>query len=168
MKTLHEMHIEKDVANKKIIINRIFEARLEKVWDYWTRPEFLDQWWAPKPWKAETKKLDFRVDGDWLYAMIGPDKVKVWSKSTYTAIDKHKSFEGDDMFTDESGKTNKDMPKMHWKNIFKKVEEGTQINIEITFEKESDIHKTLEMGFEQGIEAAMKNLDELLEPTLII
>lgn len=34
---------------------REFEANLSLVWKAWTEAEMLDQWWAPKPWKCETK-----------------------------------------------------------------------------------------------------------------
>ena len=63
----------KDLPNKKMFVTREFAGTLEDVWEAWTDSNILDQWWAPKPWKAKTKTMDFREGGFWLYSMIGPD-----------------------------------------------------------------------------------------------
>jgi len=46
-----------------LIINRIFNAPVEKVWDAWTNPEHMKTWWGPKPFTAPTINIDFRVGG---------------------------------------------------------------------------------------------------------
>lgn len=59
METKERLHIKKDLANKQIIITRLFDATPDVVWSAWTEPEYLNQWWAPEPWHAETKKWIF-------------------------------------------------------------------------------------------------------------
>ncbi len=54
-----QTQVTKDVANKKIVVVREFDAPLEEVWKAWTEKELLDQWWAPRPWKAKTKNYGF-------------------------------------------------------------------------------------------------------------
>ena len=63
----------KDLENKKIKVTREFDAPVEKVWRAWTEKELLDQWWAPRPWKAVTQSMNFSNGGTWLYYMEGPD-----------------------------------------------------------------------------------------------
>jgi uncharacterized protein YndB with AHSA1/START domain len=49
--------------NKKdntVRVQREFMANLDLVWDAWTKPELLDQWWAPKPYQTKTKAMDFK------------------------------------------------------------------------------------------------------------
>ena len=70
------MNFTVDKANKKINVERAFAAPLKKAWAAWTQAELLDQWWAPKPWKAQTKSMDFKVGGRWIYSMTGPDGTK--------------------------------------------------------------------------------------------
>ncbi|MFN5417545.1 MAG: SRPBCC domain-containing protein, partial [Flavobacteriia bacterium] len=53
--------------NNTVMVKREFAANLELVWEAWTNPEILDLWWAPKPYKTETKSMDFREGGRWLY-----------------------------------------------------------------------------------------------------
>jgi uncharacterized protein YndB with AHSA1/START domain len=38
-----------DKTTKTVIVSREFAAELPLVWDAYTKPELLDQWWAPKP-----------------------------------------------------------------------------------------------------------------------
>lgn len=61
----HKTEIVKDLANKSLVITRDFSAPVAKVWKAWTESKLLDQWWAPKPWKTETKSMDFRNGGYW-------------------------------------------------------------------------------------------------------
>lgn len=60
-----------DKKNRKISVEREYNAPVDRVWSAWT--ERPDKWWAPKPWKARTKGMDFREGGYWLYAMQGPE-----------------------------------------------------------------------------------------------
>lgn len=163
METSNKTQIIKDLKNKKLKITREFDAPVIQVWDAWTQSELLDQWWAPKPWKAKTKSMDFREGGFWIYAMVGPDGSEQWCRVDYENIEPSKSFAGTDAFCDEKGNINHEMPVMHWKCIFNESTTGTSLQIDITFKEEADIAKIVEMGFEKGFTAALTNLDELLE-----
>lgn len=155
--------VTKDVANRKITVTREFRAPVERVWSAYTESEILDQWWAPKPWRAETKTMDFRVGGHWLYAMVGPDGSKHWARFDYTAIDKPRSFAGQDAFCDETGARNTALPTNEWVNQFIQTGNGTTVKSELIFASEADMQKLLEMGFEEGMKMAVENLVELLE-----
>ncbi|MDB5149731.1 MAG: hypothetical protein JWQ57_3751, partial [Mucilaginibacter sp.] len=61
--TNNEAVFTKDLQNKKINVVRTFNAPLNLVWQAWTESDILDQWWAPKPYRAETKLMDFREGG---------------------------------------------------------------------------------------------------------
>ena len=62
-----------DKSTNTVFITREFDAKLQLVWDAFTKPEILDQWWAPKPLTSKTKNMDLKVGGRRFYAMIGPD-----------------------------------------------------------------------------------------------
>ena len=158
-----QTQVVKDLANKKITITRHFEAEPELVWLTWTEQEQLDQWWAPKPWRTETKTLDFREGGHWLYAMIGPNNEKHWARIDFNKINFPKSFEATDFFCDENGIKNSDFPETHWRNEFHPTATGTKIVIEITAAVASGLEKMLEMGFEQGFTMALGNLEQYLK-----
>lgn len=154
--------ISKDAANKKIIVVREFDAPLEEVWKAWTDSNIMDQWWAPKPYQAKTKTMDFREGGHWLYSMVGPDGNESFCRADFKTIVENKSYTAEDAFCDENGKITHEIPGMHWKNEFSATDTGTKVEVEITFASEADMQKIIEMGFEVGFTAAHGNLDEVL------
>ncbi|MEJ7589324.1 MAG: SRPBCC domain-containing protein [Ferruginibacter sp.] len=167
MTSSNRLEIVKDLPNKKIIVTRDFEAPMEEVWRAWTERESLDKWWAPKPWKAATKFLDFSEGGYWLYAMVGPDDSKHWCRVDFKKIDTHKSFLATDLFCDEDGNPTMEFPGMNWKNEFLATDQGTKVTVEISFASISDLEKIVEMGFESGFTAGLSNLELLLKNNAI-
>ena len=75
-----------DKENKTVKVEREFEANLDLVWDAWTKPELIDQWWAPLPYKNVTKSMEFKEGGTWLYYMVGPENQTHWCKNDYLKI----------------------------------------------------------------------------------
>lgn len=151
-----------DKENKTIHVARRFDAEVPLVWQAWTTPELLDQWWGPEPWRAETKSMDFRVGGHWLYAMVGPEGEKHWSKVSYLSIKHEDTFTAKDSFSDENGVVNHAYPQNLWKNQFHAQNDQTIVNILLTFDSMEDIEKIIEMGFKEGFTAGLNQLDNIL------
>lgn len=153
---------KKDIANKKIFIRRSFQASLLLVWNAWTVSNLLDQWWAPRPWKAETTLMDFRTGGSWLYDMVGPDGTRHRCRADYDLVVPQKQFTGTDAFCDENWNIDPALPVMHWQVEFSEAGGATDILIILTFQSIQDLEKIMEMGFQEGFSSAHGNLDELL------
>lgn len=160
--TIKQTTITKDASNKKLVVVREFDAPLPLVWQAWTDSSLLDQWWAPRPWKAETKKMDFREGGSWLYAMKGPEGEIHWCRMDFDKIVPQKSFAGTNGFADEQGNRTHDIPSMYWHAQFAGTGDRTTVTVEITFESEQALKTIVEMGFQEGFTAAHGNLDEVL------
>ena len=157
-----ETLLSADYENKKICVTRSFDAPLEVVWRAWTEAELLDKWWAPRPYRAETRTMDFRDGGYWLYAMVSPEGERTWNKSTYSEIEPQKTFKQYTIFCAEDGIENPEMPSANWKYIFHPTDEGTTVEIELFFGTIEGLKMILEMGFKEGFSMAHGNLDELL------
>ena len=151
-----------DRENKTIKVKREFAAELPLVWDAYTKSEILDQWWAPKPWKARTKKMDFREGGHWLYAMVGPEGQEHWALANYETIQVQKKFTGLDAFADSEGNINKEMPQSKWDVTFTGKGPTTLVEFHIIYDDLAQLEATLQMGFKEGLTMAMEGLDELL------
>lgn len=52
---------------------------------------------------------------------------------------------------------------MTWSNTFTEKDSETTVTIQISFDKEEDIQKIIDLGFIEGFIAALENLDELLK-----
>lgn len=158
---LFNFHVDKE--NKKIKVDRSFDAPIDLVWAAWTEAAILDQWWAPKPWRAETKSMDFSEGGRWLYSMVGPQGERHWSVFDYETIHPEKSFSGLDAFSDENGVINTSMARSKWSNHFSAHDgDSTLVNIELQFDKLEDLEALVQMGFKEGFTMGMENLDQYL------
>lgn len=161
--TTNKAEITRDTENKKLTVVRAFEAPLDKVWDAWTQSEILDQWWAPKPYKATTRHMDFREGGYWLYEMAGPKGDSQLSRSNYEAIEPQKSITTTDMFCDEQGNESKSFPHMHWVTSFSHSGSTTTVVTELTLDSAADMDAIIKSGFEEGYSMGLSNLEEYLD-----
>src|SRR5688500_16624913 len=161
MVSIHETKLTKDLTNKKIYVTREFDAPVEKLWKAWTEPSILDQWWAPKPWKAHTQSMDFKEGGTWLYYMEGPDGARHYCRADYSRIVPNKVYEGLDAFCDEKGNISTEMPRMQWKVDFSSTTNGSKVDVTISFKTVEDLEKIIQMGLQEGLAAAHGNLDEI-------
>jgi uncharacterized protein YndB with AHSA1/START domain len=149
--------------NNTVNVTREFDANVAMVWEAWTNPEILDQWWAPKPWKTETVSMDFREGGRWLYYMVGPDGSRHYCKNDYIKIEVEKAFSGLDAFCDEQGNASPNMPRTKWTNDFTPNGETTTVSIVAKYESLEDLEKIIAMGFKEGFSMALENLDAYFE-----
>ncbi|TCC88228.1 SRPBCC domain-containing protein [Pedobacter frigiditerrae] len=147
---------------KTIVVKREFAAELELVWEAWTSAEFLEQWIAPKPWRAETKTMDFKEGGFWHYAMISPQDEKHWSRYDYQSIEPLKSITELRGFSDESGAINPDFPRTLCTNVFDETEGNTFVTVTAQYGSLKVLEYMVTHGFKEGMSAALANLDELL------
>ncbi|MGQ3013846.1 MAG: SRPBCC domain-containing protein [Flavobacteriales bacterium] len=163
MKNALLMNFTADKENNKIKVDREFAAPATTVWAAWTQSELLDQWWAPKPWQARTKRMDFRNGGTWLYAMVGPQGEEHWVLAAYSGIVEGREFSAEDAFCDSEGRINDALPRSVWHNTFEDKGDSTVVHIEISYKSLKDLEATMEMGFKEGFTAGLENLDHYLE-----
>lgn len=153
------------IVNKEeqtITVKREFAADLDLVWEAWTNPEYLDQWVAPKPWRVETKTMDFREGGFWLYAMIGPEGQKHWSRYDYQKIVPQKSITELRAFSDESGVVNPQFPQTESITVFNESDGKTLIVLTAQYGSLEVLEYMVKHGFKEGMSASLENLDRIL------
>jgi uncharacterized protein YndB with AHSA1/START domain len=61
------------VGDREIVITREFDASRETVFEAWTNPEQLVQWWGPRGFTTTVHEMDVRPGGVWRLTMRGPD-----------------------------------------------------------------------------------------------
>ncbi|PJA87200.1 MAG: ATPase [Candidatus Moranbacteria bacterium CG_4_9_14_3_um_filter_42_9] len=101
---------------KELIIKRVFNAPVERVWRAWTDPEEAKKWWGPKGFTAPVVEIDFRVGGKYLYCMRGAatsggKEQDFWSTGVYQEITPLEKIIVIDSFSDEKGNV---VPATHY------------------------------------------------------
>jgi uncharacterized protein YndB with AHSA1/START domain len=153
-----------DKATATIYVTREFAADLDLVWDAWTKAEILDQWMSPKPWRVQTKEMDFREGGRWLYAMVSPENVARWSLVEFIKIQPKSSFTTKNSFCDENGNPiNTGFTSSLTTNSFKAGAGTTTVQIVKQMANLSELEQFIAGGYyKEGVTAGLANLDEFL------
>jgi len=60
-------------ADREIVVSRIIDAPRELVFEAFTEVRHLSRWWGPEGFTTTTQSFEFRVGGEWIFVMHGPD-----------------------------------------------------------------------------------------------
>ena len=88
---------------RDLVITRLFDAPVERVWNAWSDPEQLMRWWGPKAFTAPVAEIDFRVGGTSLVCMRSPEGQNLCNTWTYQRIEPMELIEFVQKFADENG-----------------------------------------------------------------
>lgn len=69
-------------------MRRIISATPERLFDAWTRPEKLRQWWGPESVTCTAAEVDLRVGGLYRIANQFPDGTTTWISGQFEHIDR--------------------------------------------------------------------------------
>jgi len=124
--------IKNDTSDRELIITRLLNAPRELVWDVFTTPEHIKNWWGPNGFTNTIDKMDVKPGGEWEFVMHGPDGTDYKNKSIYKEIIRperivfeHVSgpkFIATITFTAEGNKT-----YLKWHMLFESAEQFQQV-----------------------------------------
>jgi uncharacterized protein YndB with AHSA1/START domain len=75
-------------ADCQIINSRVVKAPIEKVFNAWTDPVHLANWWGPAGFTNTFEEFDLRPGGKWRFVMHGPDKGNYANECVFIKIEK--------------------------------------------------------------------------------
>ncbi|SEK57074.1 Uncharacterized conserved protein YndB, AHSA1/START domain [Aquimarina amphilecti] len=75
-----------DLNKRTLSLTRTFNAPIKLVWQAWTQPEHIAQWWGPKGMKTKVLSHDFNIGGKWEYSMLMPDGNEFIADGVYIEI----------------------------------------------------------------------------------
>ena len=73
-----------DISNRRRV-----NAPLSLVWELWSKPEHIAQWWGPRGFKNTIIRHEFKVGAEWELIMHGPDGTDYPNTWVYTEIVPH-------------------------------------------------------------------------------
>ena len=89
-----------------VVIERIFDAPVDLIWQMWTDPEHFKKWYGPHGFSVPVAQMDVRVGGKRLVCMEmqTPDgRLKMWTTGEYTEILPNERLVYTDSPADENG-----------------------------------------------------------------
>jgi uncharacterized protein YndB with AHSA1/START domain len=62
-----------NTADREITTTRVLDASRDLVFEMWTNPNHVAQWWGPHGFTTTVQEMDVRPGGVWRLVMHGPD-----------------------------------------------------------------------------------------------
>lgn len=154
--------IRKDTQALTMTVVAQFAAPVARVWAAYADARQIERFWGPPEWPATFERHDFAVGGRSEYVMNGPKGEKSRGFWEFLSIDAPRAFEVKDGFLGEDGKPAADMPSMRMRFTFEPHEGGTRMTTLTTFPSLQALEQLLNMGMEEGMKAAMGQIDAVL------
>lgn len=75
-----------NTQDRELLLSRKLNAPVELVWEVWTKPEHIVNWWGPNGFTNTINTMDISPGGEWDLVMHGPDGTDYKNKSIFKEI----------------------------------------------------------------------------------
>jgi uncharacterized protein YndB with AHSA1/START domain len=82
-----ENNILVTTADSEIISTRVFNTTQNNLFQCWSNPDLLKQWWGPAGFTNTFHEFNFNVGGHWKFTMHGPDKGNYENECVFIKIE---------------------------------------------------------------------------------
>src|SRR5215469_10480595 len=149
--------VSKDAATLTLTVVGDYPVAQRRLWDAFADPRQLERFWGPPSAPATFTRHDFTVGGRSEYFLSLPGGGTWRGSWAFTAVDPISSFEARD---GEGNAEDENLPAS-MRFAFEATPTGSRVTIVTRFESVEAMERTLP-GMEEGLRAAMPQLDELL------
>lgn len=139
-----------------------FAVPLRRLWDAYLDPRLLERFWGPPEYPATFDRHDGCVGGRSEYSMTGPEGDTSRGYWEWVAVDPLTSFEVRDGFANPDGTANDSMPSMRMVFTFESIGDASRVTTTTSFDSLEQLEQLLGMGMEDGMSAAMGQMDAVL------
>lgn len=148
------------MKDRTIHITREFEAPRELVFEAFSQQKHIGKWWGPNGFSTTTKSMEFKVGGEWIFTMHGPDGTDYPNRVVYTKIKnpellKYDHFAG----YEDDGKP----PHFKATITFEEVNGKTKVEMNMLFPTAEKRGEAAEFGAVEGGHQTLSRLAEFLE-----
>ena len=144
-----------DISNRVLSIQRTFKAPLKLVWEAWTQPDHIANWWGPKGMQTEIVEHNFVVGGIWKYAMTMPDGNLFIGEGKYSEIIEFRKIVTSANFRPMT-------EGVELQILMEEAKEGTHFSFHVIHESEEYCQQQKAMGFYNGWGSTFDRLGEYL------
>lgn len=127
------MQSEKNnTSERELRISRLLNAPVSLVWEVWTDPKHLANWWGPNGFSNTITKMEVAPGGEWDLVMHGPDGTDYQNKSIFREVVKYKKLVYEHASAPKFVATIKfeslgDQTRMDWHMLFESREQFIQV-----------------------------------------
>jgi len=146
-------NVKSNTSDRELSIERTLNAPVELVWEVFTKPEHIANWWGPNGFTNTISKMDVTPGGEWNLVMHGPDGIDYKNKSIFKEVVTHKKI----VYEHITG------PQFVATIEFEKLGEQTQIRWHMLFETaEQFVQVVKTFKADEGLKQNVEKLNEYL------
>ena len=155
--------VHKDAEALTMTLEAEFDASADRVWQLWADPRQLERWWGPPTYPATFTKHDLAPGSRVEYHMTGPEGDQPKGFWDIVEVEPPHRLVVRDGFRNDDGSDNTDLPGNEFSVEIAESGEGrTRMSIESRFSSREGMEQLLAMGMEQGLTAAVAQIDAIL------
>ncbi|RKF19529.1 SRPBCC domain-containing protein [Alginatibacterium sediminis] len=114
----------------KLVLKRVFNAPVERVFDAWTKPEVLANWFGPQGFTVKRSELQLYVGGSYEIEICSPDGIHIRHFGNYLEISKPHKLAFTWMLVDQSCKGSEGLVAQTVVSIgFKPIKQTTELTL---------------------------------------
>jgi uncharacterized protein YndB with AHSA1/START domain len=145
-----------ELEKRTLTLKRTFNAPIQLVWQAWTQPEHIAQWWGPKGMETKVIAHDFRIGGAWKYVMTMPDGNEFIADGIYSDI-----VELEKIFSSANFKPMTEGVEIQ--SLFEEAGDKTNFTFNCVHATEEYCKQQEQMGFYNGWGSVFERLNEYLQ-----
>lgn len=154
--------VTKDPQGLTMTVVADFAVPVQRLWDAYADPRQIEKFWGPPQWPATFTRHDMAAGGTSSYVMTGPDGERAGGYWEFLSVDAPRAFEVRDGFADADGNPNAQMPTMRVTFSFDATDDGSRLTSVTHFGSVETMEQLAQMGMEEGMTAAMSQIDDVL------
>lgn len=121
-----------NTQDREITLSRKLDAPVALVWEVWTKPEHIVNWWGPNGFTNTINTMDVSPGGEWNLVMHGPDGTDYKNKSIFKEIIPFKKLvyehvSGPRFVATIEFQEQGDQTQLTWHMLFESAEEFIQV-----------------------------------------
>jgi uncharacterized protein YndB with AHSA1/START domain len=72
--------------DRELRLTRLIDAPIALVWEVWTKPEHIKNWWGPTGFTNTIDRMEVQPEGIWEFVMHGPDGKDYKNMAVYHVV----------------------------------------------------------------------------------
>ena len=143
-------------ADDQIVITREFDAPRHLIYEAWTTPELVRQFWHANRGEMTAAEIDLRVGGRWRYAMVTPEGFEVAFHGEYRELVPNERIVSTEAYegAPEAGETVNTLP-------LSEAAGRTTLTVLVQCPSKEVRDAIIESGMEDGLQDALDLLEQV-------
>ncbi len=140
-----------------------FTVPVRRLWDAYVDPRQIERFWGPPEYPSTFTRHDAVAGGVSNYIMTGPDGDRSCGYWEWESVDAPHSFAVRDGFANDDGTPNTEFPTVRMEFAFTESALGSRLTTVSRFGSLEALEQLKAMGMEEGMRAAMGQIDAVVE-----